>query len=67
MDVILPVLTDVGVPDEDVGGILRERIGMDKLREIAAVNWRPLPRDHGRLAALERLLFPTCASSPRTC
>ena len=25
---------------------------MDKLREIAAVNWRPLPRDHGRLAAL---------------
>jgi Domain of unknown function (DUF4158) len=53
MDVILPVLTDVGVPDENVGGILRERIGMDKLREIAAVNWRPLPRDHGRLAALE--------------
>src|SRR6266581_1418001 len=53
MDVILPVLTDVGVPDEDVGGMLRERIGMDRLREVAAVNWRPLPRDHGRLAALE--------------
>jgi hypothetical protein len=53
MDVILPVLIDVGVPDEDVGGMLRTRIGMGKLREVAAVNWKPLPRDHGRLAALE--------------
>ena len=26
---------------------------MDKLREVAAVNWKPLPRDHGRLSALE--------------
>jgi hypothetical protein len=26
---------------------------MDKLREVTAVNWKPLPRDHGRLAALE--------------
>ena len=46
-------LIDVGVPDENVGGMLRTRIGMDKLREVAAVNWKPLPRDHGRLAALE--------------
>jgi TnpA family transposase len=53
MDVILPVLIDVGVPDENVGGMLWTRIGMDKLREVAAVNWKPLPRDHGRLAALE--------------
>ena len=53
MDVILPVLIDVGVRDENVGGMLRRRIGMDKLREVAAVNWKPLPRDHGRLAALE--------------
>ncbi|MFG6201215.1 DUF4158 domain-containing protein [Nonomuraea sp. JJY05] len=53
MDVILPVLVDPGVPDEHVGGMLRERIGMDKLREVAAVRWKPLPRDHGRLAALE--------------
>ena len=35
MDVILPVLIDVGVPDENVGGMLRTRIGMDKLREVA--------------------------------
>lgn len=53
MDVILPILVDPGVPDERVGGMLRERIGMDKLREVAAVRWKPLPRDHGRLAALE--------------
>ncbi|MFF4621809.1 Tn3 family transposase [Nonomuraea jabiensis] len=53
MDVILPVLIDPGVADEQVGGLLRERIGMDKLREVASVSWKPLPRDHGRLAALE--------------
>ncbi|GAA4602539.1 hypothetical protein GCM10023195_07860 [Actinoallomurus liliacearum] len=50
---MLPVLVDPAVADEDVGGLLRERIGMDKLREIASVNWKPLPRDHGRLATLE--------------
>ena len=33
--------------------VLRTRIGMDKLREVAAVNWKSLPRDHGQLAALE--------------
>ncbi|WP_214415078.1 hypothetical protein [Sphaerisporangium fuscum] len=53
MDVILPILVDPGISDEQVGGILRERIGMDKLREVSAINWKPLPRDHGRLAALE--------------
>lgn len=53
MDVILPVLVDPVIPDERVGGILREQIGMQKLREVAAVNWKPLPRDHGRLSALE--------------
>lgn len=51
MDVILPVLVDPGISDEQVGGILREHIGMDKLREVSAINWKPLPRDHGRLAA----------------
>ncbi|WP_250904995.1 Tn3 family transposase [Nonomuraea sp. NEAU-A123] len=53
MDVILPVLIDPAIADEQVGGMLRERIGMNKLREVAAVSWKPLPRDHGRLAALE--------------
>ncbi|MFF4414492.1 hypothetical protein ACFYY8_18350 [Streptosporangium sp. NPDC001559] len=53
MDVILPILVDPGIDGDQVGGILRERIGMDKLREVSAINWKPLPRDHGRLAALE--------------
>jgi hypothetical protein len=53
MDVILPVLIDPVIADEQVGALLRERIGMDKLREVAAINWKPLPRDHGRLSALE--------------
>lgn len=53
MDVILPVLADPSIPDEDVGGILRERVGMQALREVSAMGWKPLPRDHGRLSALE--------------
>ncbi|MGW6505565.1 hypothetical protein [Nonomuraea angiospora] len=53
MDVILPVLIDPATADEQVGGMLRERIGMNKLREVTAVSWKPLPRDHDRLAALE--------------
>lgn len=35
MTEILPVLADPGVPDERVGGMLPERIGMQRLREIA--------------------------------
>nr|WP_222721306.1 Tn3 family transposase [Actinomadura sp. HBU206391] len=53
MDVILPVLADPSIPDEEVGGILRERVGMQALREVSALGWKPLPRDHGRLSALE--------------
>ncbi|GAA3218645.1 hypothetical protein GCM10010468_42200 [Actinocorallia longicatena] len=52
MELILPVLADPSVPDERVGGMLRESIGMQRLREISAEGWRPLPRDHGRLSAL---------------
>ena len=52
MDVILPVLADPAIPDEQVGGLLRDRIGMSRLREVAAGGGRPLPRDHGRLSAL---------------
>lgn len=53
MDVILPVLADPSVPDELVGGRLRNEIGMQRLREITADSWRPLPKDHGRLSALD--------------
>jgi hypothetical protein len=50
-DVILPVLADPSIPDEQVGGILRGKIGMSKLREVMAGPWKPLPKDHGRLSA----------------
>ena len=53
VDVILPVLADPGIPDEQVGGILRERIGMARLREVMAGPWKPLPKDHGRLSVLD--------------
>lgn len=52
LDVILPVLADPSVPDEQVGRLLRNSIGMSKLREVASGGWRPLPRDHGRLSAM---------------
>src|SRR6266567_4190525 len=53
VDVILPVLADPSVPDEQVGGLLRSSIGMSKLREVVSGGWRPLPRDHGRLSAMD--------------
>jgi TnpA family transposase len=53
MDVILPVLADPAVPDEMVGGRLRNEIGMQRLREITSDSWKPLPKDHGRLSELD--------------
>src|SRR5260370_37687940 len=53
MDVILPVLADPAIPDEEAGGLLRSSIGMSQLREVVSGGWRPLPRDHGRLSAMD--------------
>ncbi|MCP2351849.1 DUF4158 domain-containing protein [Nonomuraea roseoviolacea] len=53
MEMILPVLADPSIPDDEVGGMLRERIGMQRLREMTSDAWKPLPRDHGRLSELE--------------
>lgn len=52
LDLILPVLADPGIPDEQVGGLLRGQIGMGRIREAAAVGWPALPRDNGRLAEM---------------
>ncbi len=52
LQVILPALADPAIPDEQVGGLLREQIGMQRLREAAAGGWKPLPRDYGRLSAM---------------
>ncbi|MGW5682915.1 hypothetical protein [Nonomuraea sp. NPDC003754] len=52
LQVILPVLADSGVPDVRVGGLLRERSGMRKLREVTTGGWKALPKDHGRLSEM---------------
>jgi hypothetical protein len=52
LQVILPALADPAIPDEQVGGLLREQIGMQRLREAAAGGWKPLPRDRGRLSVM---------------
>jgi hypothetical protein len=52
LQIVLSAVADPAIPDEQVGGLLRERIGMQRLREAAAGNWNPLPRDHGRLSAM---------------
>ncbi|WP_433501788.1 Tn3 family transposase (plasmid) [Sphaerimonospora sp. CA-214678] len=52
LEVILPLLADPSIPDEQIGALLRNRIGMGKLREVVADGWKRLPRDHGRLSAL---------------
>ena len=64
LEVILPVLADPSVPDEQVGGILRDKIGMQLLPETQTSGWTPLPAEHG---SCPRWMppTPTCASSPR--
>jgi Domain of unknown function (DUF4158) len=48
LDAILPVLLDPAIPDEEVGGLLRAGVGMERPRARAR-----LPRDHGQLGMLE--------------
>ncbi|MEQ4723889.1 hypothetical protein [Nonomuraea sp. B19D2] len=52
LGVILPVPDDPAIPDEQIGGLLRNQIEMSKLREVVTEVWKKLPRDHGRLSAL---------------
>ena len=50
---ILPVLADPTILDEQVGGLLRTRIGMSRLRAaLATPASTRLPRDHGHLAVI---------------
>ncbi|WP_405389046.1 Tn3 family transposase [Streptomyces sp. NBC_01102] len=53
LDEILPVLADTGIPDEEVGTLLRGKIGMSRLRAAHAGATVRLPRDHGHLALLD--------------
>ena len=55
LDDLLVVLIDVGVPDEQVGSLLRG-LGMDRLRAAVAAKTARLPRDHGHLSSLDASL-----------
>lgn len=54
LDDLLAIITDTGVPDEKIGGLIRgDRIGWPRLRSAVAQAAPRLPRDHGHLAALD--------------
>lgn len=51
---VLPLLADPAIADDEVGVLIRERIGMSRLREaVAEPATARLPRDHGHLGLLE--------------
>jgi hypothetical protein len=53
LDEILDVVLDVAVDDEQVGGLLRGGIGMERMRAARDTSPPRLPRDHGHLAELD--------------
>jgi TnpA family transposase len=53
LDEILTIVLDLGIGDEQVGGVLRSAIGMDRMRSAWEVRRQRLPRDHGHLAMMD--------------
>jgi hypothetical protein len=53
LDEILAIVLDPVVGDEQVGGLIRSRVGMERLRGAWAVKQERLPRDHGHLAMMD--------------
>ncbi|MBN9739351.1 Tn3 family transposase [Pseudonocardia sp. P1] len=54
LDDLLDIIFDLGVDDEQIGGLIRgERIGWPRLRSAREQGTARLPRDHGHLAALD--------------
>ncbi|MGC5051665.1 Tn3 family transposase [Micromonospora sp. DT48] len=52
LDEILTIVLDPGVGDEQIGGLLRGRIGMERMRAAWTERRERLPRDHGHLAMM---------------
>jgi len=52
LDEILAIVLDPEVDDERVGPLLREGVGLDRMRAARATRQERLPRDHGQLAML---------------
>lgn len=54
LDDLLKIATDLQIPDEEIGGLIRgDAIGWERLRAALAQARPRLPRDHGHLAALD--------------
>ncbi|KAB1927320.1 Tn3 family transposase [Micromonospora sp. ALFpr18c] len=53
LDEILTIVLDTGIGDEQIGALLRGRIGMDRMRGAWAERRERLPRDHGQLSMLD--------------
>ncbi|MGX6608240.1 Tn3 family transposase [Micromonosporaceae bacterium Da 78-11] len=53
LDEILTIVLDPGVADDAVGSLLRERVGLDRMRAAWAARRQRLPRDHGHLTMLD--------------
>ena len=53
LDEILAITLDVEIGEEQVGRLLREGIGMDRMRAAWAARKERLPADHGHLALLD--------------
>ncbi|MFY1615451.1 Tn3 family transposase [Micromonospora sp. WMMD736] len=53
LDEILTIVLDTGIGDEQIGTLLRGRIGMDRMRAAWAERRERLPRDHGQLSMLD--------------
>jgi TnpA family transposase len=52
LDEILTIVLDPDVEDPVVGSLLREGVGLDRMRAAWAARQERLPRDHGHLAML---------------
>ena len=53
LDDILEIACDLGIADEDVGGLLRGRLGLERLLAARRDPAQRPPRDHGHLALIE--------------
>ena len=53
LDEILAVILDLDIAEDQVGALLREGIGMERMRGAWSARKERLPRDHGHLAMLD--------------
>jgi len=53
LDEILRVVLDPAIGDEQIGALLRNGVGMDRMRSAWEAHRERLPRDHGHLAMLD--------------